>query len=207
MTKIGAWTFRLATGIVLAAAVLLFGQSLTHAEDAISREYSVYNDLFGAAGFTDAVSRELTVYNDMLSTVGFTDAVTREFTVYNDVLGTVGFTDAVTREFTVYNDLYSTVGMVDSISREFSTFNDLEGVDPDVDGVLTDDEDGMADPCVTGQNLLCDDNCPFDFNPDQLDSDGNGVGDVCAPPAVNEVIPPEDSLNAPEATNVSVLFS
>jgi hypothetical protein len=43
---------------------------------------------------------------------------------------------------------------------------DCNAIMPDIDG------DGVMD---------LDDNCPEDFNPDQLDSDGNGVGDVCQP--------------------------
>ncbi len=34
------------------------------------------------------------------------------------------------------------------------------------------DGDGRLDP---------DDNCPYTYNPDQADSDGDGVGDVCDP--------------------------
>ena len=34
-------------------------------------------------------------------------------------------------------------------------------------------------PCTGGSTALCDDNCPDDFNPDQADSDGDGIGDVC----------------------------
>ncbi len=40
-------------------------------------------------------------------------------------------------------------------------------------------------PCARGDDLDCDhwfiehDNCPFDFNPDQRDSDDDGVGDAC----------------------------
>ncbi len=46
-------------------------------------------------------------------------------------------------------------------------FNSTEGAAscfPDTDG------DGIADN---------DDNCPYDFNPDQLDADGDGIGDAC----------------------------
>lgn len=47
--------------------------------------------------------------------------------------------------------------------------------DDDGDGI------GMSDdtPCTGGSTALCNDNCPNDFNPDQADSDGDGVGDVC----------------------------
>lgn len=39
--------------------------------------------------------------------------------------------------------------------------------------VIDTDSDGIEDP---------DDNCPTVFNPDQLDSNGNGFGDACVPP-------------------------
>jgi YVTN family beta-propeller protein len=34
-------------------------------------------------------------------------------------------------------------------------------------------------PCTGGSTALCNDNCPDDFNPDQADSDGDGIGDMC----------------------------
>ncbi len=39
-------------------------------------------------------------------------------------------------------------------------------------GVADDDSDGDGVPD-------CEDNCPYDPNPDQADSDGNGIGDAC----------------------------
>ena len=43
------------------------------------------------------------------------------------------------------------------------------------------DESGVSsdNPCTGGNTALCDDNCPNDFNPDQADSDGDRIGDVC----------------------------
>jgi len=49
--------------------------------DAISREFTVYNDLTDETA-ADAVSRELTVFNDLVNPVQFTDAMSREFTVF-----------------------------------------------------------------------------------------------------------------------------
>jgi hypothetical protein len=65
----------------------------------------------------------------------------------------------------------------------------------DTDMVLAhhfdDDGDGMysdCDPCLDtatsvldwdGDQLCAEDNCKFDDNPDQADSDGDGLGDVC----------------------------
>ena len=50
---------------------------------------------------------------------------------------------------------------------------------------LESDDDGdeivmsYETPCTGGSTALCNDNCPNDFNPDQADSDGDGIGDVC----------------------------
>lgn len=40
------------------------------------------------------------------------------------------------------------------------------------------DDDGYGDP-GNPENRCPDDNCPEDYNPDQVDSDGDGIGDVC----------------------------
>ena len=50
---------------------------------------------------------------------------------------------------------------------------------------LASDDDGdeilmsYDTPCTGGSTALCNDNCPNDFNPDQADLDGDGIGDVC----------------------------
>jgi len=48
--------------------------------------------------------------------------------------------------------------------------------DSDDDSIL---DDGYDNPCTGGSTALCNDNCPNDFNPDQADSDGDEIGDVC----------------------------
>ena len=54
--------------------------------------------------------------------------------------------------------------------------------DFDEDGVLNDgDGDGQyADHrCTGGATAHCDDNCPGVPNPDQRDTDQDGIGDAC----------------------------
>jgi hypothetical protein len=48
--------------------------------------------------------------------------------------------------------------------------------DPDADSVAT---TGYSTSCTGGATMACNDNCPFEANPDQADSDSDGVGDVC----------------------------
>jgi glucose/arabinose dehydrogenase len=60
----------------------------------------------------------------------------------------------------------------------------LKIVDPDPDGDgIPNDGDGsrfIGDaPCAIGESAGCDDNCPNVANAEQVDSDGNGLGDVC----------------------------
>ncbi|QXP79052.1 MULTISPECIES: collagen-binding domain-containing protein [Winogradskyella] len=58
-----------------------------------------------------------------------------------------------------------------------------DGIDNNGNGVIDEgftdtDDDGVAD---------CIDNCPEVANPDQADLDGNGIGDVCDEPEVEEI--------------------
>lgn len=89
--------------------------------DAISREFSVFNDLSGEVAFDDAISREFSLFNDLAGEIAFDDAIGREFSLFNDLVGDVEMTDGIGREFSVFNDLVgSDVIFVDAISREFS---------------------------------------------------------------------------------------
>jgi hypothetical protein len=73
----------------------------------------------------------------------------------------------------------------------------VDPYDGDGDGLLdwcdtcTDsDGDGFGDPGFVN-NLCALDNCPDEFNPDQTDSNGNGVGDVCdVPVCIADIAPP-----------------
>ena len=69
---------------------------------------------------------------------------------------------------------------------QFNYADQYECADSDSDGIFDDgDQSGVPGdaPCTGGATADCDDNCPDDPNPDQTDSDGDGVGDAC------EVIP------------------
>jgi hypothetical protein len=61
-------------------------------------------------------------------------------------------------------------------------YRSVDDADFDEDGILN---DGSADGqyanarCTGGQTVSCDDNCPGTLNPDQTDTDGDLVGDVC----------------------------
>jgi hypothetical protein len=61
--------------------------------------------------------------------------------------------------------------------RNFRTFGTL--YDTDEDGVGEEDGDGQFDPCSSGQTTACDDNCPGDANPTQIDADQDGFGNAC----------------------------
>lgn len=82
----------------------------------------------------------------------------------------------------------------DQLNHDGDNFGDA--CDPD------DDNDGICDPGVQPiPNGPCDysggvpgvyDNCPFDHNPDQIDTDADGIGDACdivsVPPLIGDVL-------------------
>jgi len=85
--------------------------------------------------------------------------------------------------------------IVDIGAYEF--INDSDGdMDPDPsdpdddnDGILDDGDssgDNKDNRCVGGASVNCDDNCPFTFNPMQLDNDFDARGDACDPDDDND---------------------
>jgi hypothetical protein len=70
----------------------------------------------------------------------------------------------------------------DQANNDGDSMGDVCDPDDDNDGI-NDDGDGSGiigdNPCTGGATTGCDDNCQFDYNPTQEDTDGNGVGDSC----------------------------
>ena len=63
-----------------------------------------------------------------------------------------------------------------TVTQDHPTDSDGDGIfdDGDFSGTVGDN------PCTGGETENCDDNCLYTYNPDQADSDGDGIGDVCA---------------------------
>ncbi len=62
--------------------------------------------------------------------------------------------------------------------------DDTTPLDNDDDGIPDDGDGSLAcwdNPCTGASDTACDDNCPFTENPDQADSDRDGLGDACDP--------------------------
>jgi len=109
---------------------------------------------------------------------------TRRAATYNpDVPGQTEFSPTTTPSSEGYFGPTNITVRVDSIVDDkmyayvFNPYGDI-----DFDGVLDDgDGSGVAwdNPCTGGQTVGCDDNCPYEPNPDQADTNHNLIGDVC----------------------------
>ncbi|MEE9442111.1 MAG: S8 family serine peptidase [candidate division Zixibacteria bacterium] len=89
-----------------------------------------------------------------------------------------GANDVTTGHATVGYDIYTGYGMVNAFN---SVVIEL-ALDTDEDGILDDGDfsgDPNDNPCTGGEIANCDDNCVDDYNPNQEDIDGDGIGDVC----------------------------
>lgn len=114
--------------------------------------------------------------------------------------GDIGYSDLSLRIGRAIGGVQSFKGNIDDIriynralteseiQTLFSTSNPK--VDTDGDGIF-DDGDGNGivgdNPCTDGETENCDDNCLNFYNPDQIDSDGNGIGNACEQTTVFEL--------------------
>ena len=121
------------------------------------------------------------------STVHGTDMVYRENTPLEGVLGGKLFP---TESFMV--EAGAAVGLVPGFAApDWRVFAGLAFSPKKGERIADADEDGIADE---------DDNCPYDYNPDQADRDRDGVGDVCDDDRDGDGIPNEED-NCPDFAN------
>jgi hypothetical protein len=90
----------------------------------------------------------------------------------------------------------------DQNDHDLDGLGDVCSPDADDDGIPRDHNgDGVVDnPCRGGLTEDCDDNCPLHPNPDQRDSDLDGLGNICDPDQEGDGVP-NDEDNCPETTN------
>jgi hypothetical protein len=103
--------------------------------------------------------------------------------------------------------IFFAVTAYDKSGNESEYSNEIEElILEDLDDIPDDgDASGIAGdyPCTGGNTFSCDDNCPNTYNPDQADTDGDGVGDACD--NCREVANPDQlDSNSGEDDNTSI---
>jgi len=120
----------------------------------------------------------------------FTDGyVTEEGFYVDDIDPVAGYSSQTVLSSTIVDTSYSLTGKVNGVyyykvraqdaEDQWSDFSTVAQTLVSTGGTCVDsDSDGYGDPGNPG-NTCPDDNCPNTFNPGQLDTDGDGLGDVC----------------------------
>jgi hypothetical protein len=96
-------------------------------------------------------------------------------------------------------------GASDTLAIEVVRDTDGDGIpdDGDFDGIDADECGGT--PCDTGEGIedACDDNCQDVYNPDQTDSDDDGIGDACDDTPWHDVTVKSLMIFGPAPINIS----
>lgn len=81
-----------------------------------------------------------------------------------------GAVDEIWFDFIVPSNRFNILVELGGVDPKDSNLSNNTYLSPLYDPILDSDNDGIPDH---------EDNCPFDYNPDQKDSNGNGIGDIC----------------------------
>ncbi len=172
--------------------ILFFSMSLTGAQGAVFQyDLGVSNgDIFLSKNTLisgDSIRIYATIHNYGENDVsGYVTFYQGEFLIGDSQVVSVragGLSDEVYVDWTVPDS-------------EFNIRAVIQGQDPDdensandvaVSGFFTPQPDGDEDGIIDSQ-----DNCPENYNPDQSDNDGDGLGDVCDPDDDNDGVSDDD---------------
>lgn len=138
-------------------------------------------------GGTEAVLRSGTINGNSITFTGVAALVLPGATCTQNLFAATGTISGNTIDATTSIDIACTApGIVQTVTGNGTAFFVGPPIDSDGDGV-PDDQDAFPDDPTEWADSDLDsvgdnsDNCPLDPNPDQLDSNGNGIGDVCDP--------------------------